>query len=1403
MASAAPPSPPEAPPEEVGERVVTVRRRPWLLSGWRRWIIAFFLAVAGIIAIGLLTLESPIGHRFVVDRIAKYAPASGLRVQVGRFEGSLFGEAVLRDVRFSDPQGLFMRVPVIEVDWRPLHWFTSGLDVRKLILRRGTLYRGPRLKPGEPDAPILPDFDIRVDRFEFDRLTVARGMMGEQRRIDLVAKADIRKGRALLETRAQLGGQDRLYGKLDSEPKADRFDIALDYNAPKGGFLATLMGAEESIAAKVNGAGRYADWRGRALVTQPKGAIADLAIGNRAGLYSVAGQVHPAGFVSGVAARATGPTVVVNGEGRLASSVLTGKLATKGQGAEVKAAGAIDLAGNAFRALKLDAVLRDPELLGKDLRLEDARLAATVDGPFRRLTIDHRITARRFVSGKVRLDNPVQQGRIVRADTRWTLPLALTTGRIVTGNSIIDPRLTKGSAKGAVVVVGNHVHADELVIGAPGVGAALALDGSLQTGDSRLTGPVAARGLALSNLGLADADLKLTLGFGKSPWNLAAAVRGRMTSVSNPTLTTLAGTGIKFGGNVAVGGNRPMVLRGVTVNGSALSLMLDGRLAADGSTTVAGSGRHTRFGAFTVDARLADDGPHAVLVFARPLPAAGLRDVRVALAPIPQGFRIETSGQSTLGPFAGTLGLFSPPGGPTRIEIEKLDVWKTAVSGTLVLGSGGADGKLALTGGGLDGTITLAPRGGGQGFAVALVADHASFGGTTPIAIGMARIDATGTIVDGHTSVTGKAYAEGVQQGSLFIGRLSANAALTDGSGRITASLSGRRGSRFNLNLLADLAPDRYAVLAGGDFAGQTIAMPRRAVLTRAGEGWELAPTELDYAGGRLQAQGTIGPMTTLNLRMADMPLALVDVLTADLGLGGKASGEVTWRTVQDGPPSADARLEIKGLSRSGLVLTSRPVDLSLVAKLEPNVLEARATVRDGSAALGRLQGRVEGLAPSGTLWDRLAAGRLFAQLRYSGPADALWRLAALETFDLTGPINVAADFTGTLADPEIRGSLASTGLRLQSAQTGTDIQAITARGTFAGSRLQISSFAGRAGSGQVSGSGQVDLSNMGNGRGPGIDIRLAARNAALIARDDMAATVTGPLRIVSDGMGGTIAGRLSVESARWNLGRATAATELPNVKTREINPRADVAPVTAPAAPWRYLVDASAPSHVDVRGLGLDSEWSADLKIRGTTASPSIVGRAELVRGGYDFAGKRFDLTRGLITFDGDSPPDPRLDIAATADMTGLTATVTVTGTASKPTISFTSVPSLPEEELLSRLLFGSSITQISAPEAVQIGAALAALRGGGGLDPINKLRTAIGLDRLRILGADAATGRGTSVAVGKYIGRRLYAEVVSDGRGYNATQLEYRVTRWLSIIATISSIGRQGADVKVSKDY
>ena len=131
--------------------------------------------------------------------------------------------------------------------------------------------------------------------------------------------------------------------------------------------------------------------------------------------------------------------------------------------------------------------------------------------------------------------------------------------------------------------------------------------------------------------------------------------------------------------------------------------------------------------------------------------------------------------------------------------------------------------------------------------------------------------------------------------------------------------------------------------------------------------------------------------------------------------------------------------------------------------------------------------------------------------------------------------------------------------------------------------------------------------------------------------------------------------------------------------------------------------------------------------------------------------------------------------------------------------------MPALPQDELLSRILFGTSITNLVGARSGAAGV------GGGG--------AAVGLGQprpdqracaarsastgLRIVPADVATGQKTALSAGKYIGRKLFVEVITDGQGYSATRVEYQMTRWLSLLSSVSTIGRTSANVRVSKDY
>lgn len=1396
---------------EGGEDQAVVVKRHHPVRTVLVWAGRIVVVLLLLLAAAVLYLNTGSGRQFIVNQIAKVSPASGLKVSVGRIEGSVLWNATLYDVKFRDAQNkLFLTVPAVELNWRPYEFPFSGLDVRSLVLHHGTLYAKPKLNPGNPNAPTLPNFDIRVDQFVIDDLTVSKGLLGKERHVDFRAHVNVRKGLVKLDANGRLGGGDRFSALVNAEPDGNIFDLDLDYRAPSGGLLSSLTGAKENWRVRLLGNGTWTKWDGAFVAEEGGQPLAQLKLFNRSGTYRIDGLVWHRDLLTGLPARALGDQTAVALVGTLKNSVASGSFALRGHGLSADAVGAIDLGNNRYDNLRLSARLLDSQLFGTGLTLRDTVIKATFDGPWRGFTAPFELSVGQMDLSGTKLIGIGERGTLLYDGKRYLIPLNASVQRIVSGNTLFDPLLVNGRLLGTLILADNAFNSDDLAFRFPGLRADLVLRGDIARGGYALAGPVELRGLTVQNIGTVDANAKLRFMIGNGvPWRLAANFAGHMPKVTNATVASLTGGNIRFKGGVTLGASAPIVFRKTTLTSNKLTLDLDGRIE-NGTTTLVGSGRSTDYGAFTVKASLAGDGPHAELVFASPLPSAGLRDVHVTLAPTKDGFRIDTSGQSALGPFKGLLFLTSPSGGPTRIAIDHLDVWRTSVTGELTLGDGGASGNLKLSGGGLDGTVALAPRGGGQGFTVHLTANDATFGGATHFAIRRGTVDVSGFVGGGMSSIQGSVQAQGISYGTLFVGRLAATANIVNGRGTFTASLAGRRGSRFNLQLTGDVAPNRIAIAARGNYGGQPIAMPRRAVLLKQPDGsWLLQRTQVSFAGGIALVEGRFGGSAglQLTLSLSKMPLSLLDATGADLGLGGTISGIVDYRSGAGGVPTGDARVMVSGLTRSGLLLTSRPIDLALVAQLAPTLVQARAVVQQGGSTIGRFQGRIAGMPTSGALFDRLSAGNLLAQLRYTGPAESLWRLAAIDTFDITGALNAAADVSGTLANPQVRGSLAGDDLRVQSALVGTDLQHVKARGSFTGSQLQLTSFAGQtANGGSVVGSGTIDLSGLAPGSGPKIDLRIAARKARIVDLSTMSATVTGPIRIVSNGVGGTIAGRLRVEQAHWRLGAAAGVAALPDIKTTDINLPADLAPPPAPGAPWRYLIDASAPlGGIKVDGMGLDSEWSGDIRLRGTTSDPRIGGVARVVprRGFYDFAGTRFDITRGVIDFNEDAPPDPQIDLVAETDVNSLHVTVTVGGSASKPDITFASTPAMPEEEILAQLLFGGSISNLTATDALQLGAAVASLRGGTGVDPINKLRRAVGLDELRIVPADPALDHGTALLFGKRFGRRFTVEIVTDGRGYNATSLEFRITRWLSLLGTISSLGRESVGVEYRKDY
>ncbi|CAN5198116.1 translocation/assembly module TamB domain-containing protein [soil metagenome] len=1369
-----------------------------------KWIGGGLLALLLLVAALFWLADTSIGHRFIADRIAGIAPASGLRFKVGRIDGSIYGQAHLRDLRVSDSGGVFFESGDVSLDWSPFAYASNRLDITSLTTPAATLYRLPNLKPSGKKSPILPSFDIRIGKLQITRLTIGSKVTGKPRTGTLSGRADIHDGRAMVALDARAAG-DQLAFRLDAEPDRDKFDVGAALNAPAGGVFGAIIGTKRPVKIRLGGEGSWTDWHGSLTGDASGNRIAALALTARKGRYDLDGRVSPSLIAAGKLATLTAPSVRVKGNAMLANRRLDTHLAIGSPSLAIGANGVVDLANSAFDGMKIDVRLLKPAALVPNMTGQNVQLKLLLDGTFATASFDYLLTADRAAFDTTGFDAVRASGRGRLSKTPVIVPLKLTARRVTGVGDVAGGILGNISVQGLLRVTSKVLTGDGLILKSDKLNGKISLVVDLATGkyDIGLAGQLGR--YLIPGLGIVDVKSELNIVPGANGHGTRVIGRGQawVRRFDNSFLVGLAG-GLPY---IDTGLERDVDglihFTNLKLTAPALRLTGNGYRRKDGTFHFEGSGVQRQYGPLKMilDGRI--DRPTLDLQLARPMDSLGLKDVRARLVPTPEGFVWDAGGGSLLGPFTGNGAILLPSGGQAVIQVGQIAASGLIAKGQFRAVAGGLDGQLALSGSGISGTLGFAPQNGIQRIEAHLTARDAKLVGPPLIAMGRGKIDAVLLLDPKGTDVDATVQGQGLRYGSIGLARLAGNIRLRDGAGEVKASFAGSRGRAFDLQTVTQIAPNRIAIALQGTVDGKPIKLDTPGILTHDGTGWSLAPAALSFAGGTAKVGGRYGDSgIAIDADVVRMPLSVLDIFYPKLALGGIASGQVKFAHGTAGTvPTGRADLRIRGLTRSGLVLSSRPIDVGVIAVLDARGVVMRAVAGSGGTTIGQAQARISPLPAAGTLIEKLTNAPLFAQLRYNGPADTLWRLTGIESFDMSGPIAVGADIGGRLGDPQIRGSVKTDNLRLESPLSGTVLTGMKASGVFGGSKLVIPSFTATVGKGTLTGRAAFDLSAA---NGFGIDIVGTAQQADIIRRDDISATVTGPLAVKSDGARGVISGTLTLDKSAFRLGQASAAAAIPRLNVKELNrPASDLIEQTRPMT-WALAIKAKAANRLAVTGLGLDSEWRTDLDIGGTLDAPTILGRADLVRGGYEFAGKRFDLDKGTIRFTGATPIDPVIDIEATSTTQSLNATVRVTGTGQKPDISFTSVPALPQDELLSRMLFGTSITNLSAPEALQLAAAVASLRGsGGGLNPINALRQAIGLDRLRILPADTTTGSKTALAAGKYITRRTYVEVISDGQGYSASRVEFQITRWLSLLSSISTIGRTSASVRISKDY
>jgi translocation and assembly module TamB len=553
-----------------------------------------------------------------------------------------------------------------------------------------------------------------------------------------------------------------------------------------------------------------------------------------------------------------------------------------------------------------------------------------------------------------------------------------------------------------------------------------------------------------------------------------------------------------------------------------------------------------------------------------------------------------------------------------------------------------------------------------------------------------------------------------------------------------------------------------------------------------------LQPTQVDFAHGlavtglrasladaTLTAAGSVLPQMQLKAELTDATPGLIDAILPGYLSSGKLKGTLQ---LQGAFPHPQGELHITGTDLRGAGDAGSLPPAQLSANVELTAEGTRLALRSSAGESSHMA--VDGTVP------------------WSGPisvtANGVVDLARLDPLlesagrRIAGTVVVNAQVAGTLQAPTAKGSLQLHKGSVHDYRHGIDLTEIEANLEGTENELRITQLTAHAATGTVSASGTLGILQ---GGWP-VDVKFTAREAQPFASSIVSGTVNADLTLQ-----GTLLHELNL-AGKIDISRATVEIPNsfpPNVAVLDVRRPGQHVEVTTPHGPiFNLKVAINAPRQILVKGRGLDAELGGRVQVGGTARAPTVDGGFDLQRGLFTLASSRLTFTSGRVSFAGSDVTgkiDPTLDFTAQTTALDTTVTLRITGVADAPQFELTSVPQLPQDEILARLLFGESAGQLTAIQAAQLGAALVTLTGAGsGLNPLVELQKHLGLDRLAVGSNDTGVpgstqNNGAMIEAGRYVTNRIFVDLKQNTTGATQLQVDVDLTNKLKLQTRIGT--------------
>jgi translocation and assembly module TamB len=1430
----------------------------------RRSII--FIAAASFLALGVLWMASGSPSRAQSDQsalaglISRLLSTPSTQVTIGGIDGALSSNAIIKDVRIADRDGVWLTLDRARLVWTRTALLRGRLEVNELQVDHLQISRKPvsteEEKAAVSDEPLLPELPVKVvvEKFALQELTLGEPVIGTPARLSAEGSADIgdpAEGLKLNFAAQRLDAAGRLAINLNYLPQTNRLSLDLTHQEPEGGIAARLLNLPglPPVDLKVAGEGPLSNFAARLdFAAGPTiGAAGTTTVRRDGAAYQVAANLDariegllpaPVSPVfSGVTKLVGNVTVGDDGALRFQPVRITSNVASFDLEGTVSAGQALDLTLQA-RALPTD---------GTTTRAGDAEIRRLAfDGTVQGTLTAPRINGSLDAAG-VRLPQGVLDALTARVTMnpvndaalpdRFSFAVDARASGIQPADKALaralGPTLTLTTSgtldrDGVANVENARLETSTAQAGFTGRVGATVLDGNLQAQIPALAPFSGITGRTLR--GSASVTAALTGNPRRS--DIAANVNAQLRELATgtPALDGLFGRSVTANGIMrrVPGG---FAFENFRLEGAHLNARIDGRAtqsaAALGLDVTIDELRHVdpriTAGRANVAARLSGS-------LERPdvTATATLTDVRALNRPIPRlvlavdakdvtgalDANVTLEGRVDDKPATGSLHLSKPTDGGWLLDRLDIDIGSVAMNGNLRLGADNlAQGQISLSArnlddltplvltkldGEADAEISLSAENGRQNVSVVANGSRVS---AADVAVRDFVVRLSVLDLYARPVIDGNIQADALTAGGQTFRTVRLTAEGTPNASRITASAVGQG---FDLDAQGTVVPGDAIRIDLASFnarrGNRRLALAQPASISLQNGVATISNLVIAADQGRIGVSGNVGNRFDLAVDLRNLPLQVAEIAVPNLGLAGSVNGNATIKG-EASNLSGTYDLRVTGLATAQTRQAGLP---PLNINAEGQIANQRATV-DANVVAGRFGTmRITGSAPLD------AAGEL--ALRVSGRTDLAVANAFLSTGGqrVTGAANIDLSIGGAIADPQIQGSVVLSGGSFVDSLQGIQLSNINGRFAARGQAVTIESLsASTRNGGSLAVRGQVTIDPA---AGMPADIRITGSRAQLVSNETVDATadlnlaLSGPLLSRP-----RVAGSVNIITMNVSVPDRLPTTLRPLPGTKHVQPtpaaaarlalarRQQASASRGPRFNAELDLTITAQNRIFVRGRGINAELGGDLRLQGTSSDPIAIGAFELRRGRLDLIGKRIDFVRGRLDFTGDLTPS--LDFLAETQAGDVTARIAVTGPASRPDFSFSSSPDLPQDEILSRVLFQRPSGGLSAGQALQLAQTVAQLSGGTGSDAFEALRRSLGVDGLDI--NFGASGDPT-VGVSRYISDNVRVGVRAGARPEDSgVTVDVDLTRRLKAQGAVEAGGGTSVGLGFEMEY